>query len=163
MCPGHVPGSRSETVRERSTTRAEASAFRSILLLSLECFEKPIGLEAQLLRVGEDADDYLRPASCGSILPFVAYSDDRRAASGGQGGSYDDAPAASRAKGGGELGGDVAPQGRVELLADEGGFAHRARRLEDPLGGEAGRPRARVGVEGDGDLHPGWLASTGGD
>jgi hypothetical protein len=104
------------------------------LLLSLECFEKPVGLEAQLLRVadsegtvhfakvrvGEDADDYLRPASCGSILPFVAYSDDRRAASGGKGGSYDDAPAASRAKGGGELGGDVAPQGRVELLADEG-------------------------------------------
>src|SRR3954468_7545055 len=94
MCPGHVPGSRSETVRERSTTRAEASAFRSILLLSLECFEKPVSLEAQLLRVadsegtvhfakvrvGEDADDYLRLASCGSILPFVAYSDDRRAA-----------------------------------------------------------------------------------
>src|ERR687889_203825 len=86
MCPGHVPGSRSETVRERSTTRAEASAFRSILLLSLECFEKPGGLEAQLLRVadsegtvhfakvrvGEDADDYLRPASCGSNPPFEA-------------------------------------------------------------------------------------------
>jgi hypothetical protein len=131
---------------------------------------KPVGLEAQLLRVadsegtvhfakvrvGEDADDYLRPASCGSILPFVAYSDDRRAASGGKGGSYDDTPAVSRAKGGGELGGDVAPQGRVDLLADEAGFAHRARRLEDPLGGEAGRPRARVGVEGEGDLHPGW-------
>jgi hypothetical protein len=147
------------------------------LLLSLECFEKPVGLEAQLLRVadsegtvhfakvrvGEDADDYLRPASCGSILPFVAYSDDRRAASGGKGVSYDDVPAASRAKGGGELGGNVAPQGRVELLADEGGFAHRARRLENPLGGEAGRPRARVGVEGDGDLYPDWTASTGGD
>ena len=84
------------------------------MLLSLECFEKPIGLEAQLLRVadsqgtvhfakvrvGEDANDYLRPASCGSILPFVAYSDDRRAASGGKGGIYDDAPTASRAKGG---------------------------------------------------------------
>jgi hypothetical protein len=119
---------------------------------------KPVGLEAQLLRVadsegtvhfakvrvGEDADDYLRPASGGSILPFVAYSDDRRAASGGKGGSYDDAPAASRAKGGGELGGDVAPQGRVELLADEAGFAHRARRLEDPLGGEAGLVRESV-------------------
>src|ERR687890_2585539 len=112
MCPGHVPGSRSETVRERSTTRAEASAFRSILLLSLECFEKPVGLEAQLLRVadsegtvhfakvrvGEDVDDYLRPASCGSILPFVAYSDDRRAASGGEGGG-DGSAAGGRAAG----------------------------------------------------------------
>src|ERR687890_2440745 len=119
MCPGHVPGSRSETVRERSTTRAEASAFRSILLLSLECFEKPVGLEAQLLRVadsegtvhfakvrvGEDVDDYLRPASCGSILPFVAYSDDRRAASGGEGGGDDDAPAGGGGQGGGGGGG----------------------------------------------------------
>src|SRR5918993_3668386 len=35
MCPGHVPGSRSESVTERSTTRAEVNDSRSTLLLSV--------------------------------------------------------------------------------------------------------------------------------
>src|ERR671921_2290275 len=35
MCPGHVPGSRSESVTERSTTRAEANDSSSTLLLSV--------------------------------------------------------------------------------------------------------------------------------
>src|SRR5215207_8485794 len=35
MCPGHVPGSRSESVTERSTTQAEANNSRSTLLLSV--------------------------------------------------------------------------------------------------------------------------------
>src|SRR3712207_4812514 len=33
MCPGHVPGKRSESVTERSTTRAELRSFGSTTLL----------------------------------------------------------------------------------------------------------------------------------
>jgi hypothetical protein len=133
------------------------------LLLSLECFEKPVGLEAQLLRVadsegtvhfakvrvGEDADDYLRPASCGSILPFVAYSDDRRAASGGKGGSYDDAPAASRAKGGGERAPRAAS--RTRLAAKPAGLVRESVSRATAISIPAGRPlpAAIEGVDED--------------
>jgi hypothetical protein len=73
----------------------------------------------------------------------------RRAAGGRERGCYDDARAAGGAKGGGELGGDVAPKGGVELLADDAGVAHRARSLDHLFGGEARGPRAGVGVKGD--------------
>src|SRR5829696_235307 len=50
MCPGHVPGSRSDTVSERSTTRAPASDAKSKAPPS-KLLEVPFGIEAQLFGI----------------------------------------------------------------------------------------------------------------
>src|ERR671920_2447648 len=54
MCPGHVPGSRSDTVSERSTTLAPASDAKSKAPPS-KSIEVPFGIEAQ----GFGIADYL--------------------------------------------------------------------------------------------------------
>jgi hypothetical protein len=55
MCPGHVPGSRSDTVSERSTTLAPASDAKSKGPPS-EPFEVSFGVEAQSFRVADYLD-----------------------------------------------------------------------------------------------------------
>jgi hypothetical protein len=50
MCPGHVPGSRSDKVSERSTTLAPASVAKSKAPPS-ESFEESFGIEAHIFRV----------------------------------------------------------------------------------------------------------------
>ncbi len=80
----------------------------------------------------------------------------RGAPGGGEGGRDDEVCAAGRAQGSRELRGDVAPEGRVELLVDDAGVAGGLRGLDYPFGGEAGRPRPGVGVEGDGVEAGGW-------
>src|SRR5215217_2331099 len=63
MCPGHVPGSRSDTVSERSTTLAPASDANSTTPPS-EPFEVSLGIEAHIFRVA----DYL---GLGVLYHFV--------------------------------------------------------------------------------------------
>src|SRR5215210_4474308 len=55
MCPGHVPGSRSDTVSERSTTLAPASDAKSKASPS-KPLEIPFGIEADLFRVTDYLD-----------------------------------------------------------------------------------------------------------
>src|SRR5918998_502061 len=55
MCPGHVPGSRSDTVSERSTTLILASPAKSKSSPS-KPFEVPCGIEAQLFKVSDHLD-----------------------------------------------------------------------------------------------------------
>src|SRR5215210_9443550 len=55
MCPGHVPGSLSDTVSERSTTLILDSAAKSISPSS-KPFEVPFGIETQLFGVSDHLD-----------------------------------------------------------------------------------------------------------
>jgi hypothetical protein len=52
MCPGQVPGRRSETVTERSTIFEAESELGSKALL-LELFEGTVGAEAEILGAGD--------------------------------------------------------------------------------------------------------------
>src|SRR5215210_8109604 len=55
MCPGHVPGSRSDTASERSTTLAPASAAKSNAPPS-KPFEISFGIEAQFFGFADHLD-----------------------------------------------------------------------------------------------------------
>src|SRR5215210_5768301 len=52
MCPGHVPGSRSDTVSERSTTLAPASDVK-LKAPPLKFLQVPFGVEAHLFRIAD--------------------------------------------------------------------------------------------------------------
>ena len=52
MCPGHVPGSRSDKVSERSTTLAPASDAKSNAPPS-KSFEVPFGVKAHIFGVAD--------------------------------------------------------------------------------------------------------------